>query len=38
MGAGRSDCDGIYILTDEAGEEHRKTKAMICTPRLIRGK
>ena len=38
MGAGIPDCDGSYVSTDGAGYKPRKTKATVCTPRLMWGK
>ena len=38
VGAGGFECDGSYVSTDGAGDEPRKTKAMVCTTKFIRGK
>ena len=38
MGAGFTDGDDSYVSTDGAGDEPRKTKAMVCTLRFIWGK
>ena len=38
MGEGCTDGDDSYVSTDGAGDELRKTKAMVCTPGFIWGK